>query len=56
MRKLNKKELINIHGGFKLSGAVLQSGRLFVLAFYDIGVGVGSAIRRFSKRNYCPLN
>ena len=37
MRKLNKKELININGGFKLSGAVLQYGRLFVLAFYDIG-------------------
>ena len=54
MRKLNKNELININGGFKISGAILQYGRLFVLAFYDIGVG--SAIRRFSKRNYCPIN
>ena len=56
MRKLNKNELININGGFKISGAILQYGRLFVLAFYGIGVGVGSAIRRFSKRNYCPIN
>ena len=40
MRKLNKNELININGGFKISGAILQYGRLFVLAFYDIGVGI----------------
>lgn len=56
MKKLNNNELINVNGGLRITGAILQYGRLALQSIYNVGVGLGSAIRRLTAKSYCPIN
>lgn len=56
MEVLNKNELMKVNGGISLSGALLNYGRQAFQAVYNVGVALGSAIRRIITGNYCPVN
>jgi len=53
MKKLEKNEMLNIHGGANLSSAVLNALMRTVSVMFSLGQAVGSAIRRTVGKNYC---
>lgn len=52
MIELNKKELNQINGG-AISGAIVSSIIRGVNLIFDIGKGLGSAVRRLVTGKYC---
>lgn len=56
MSKLDNYELENVVGGSTtISGTVLNAFVNIIKFLYEAGEGVGSAIRRVSENNLCPL-
>lgn len=54
MKKLTKQELLNLQAG-GISGAMISSFVRGINALLDLGRSLGTAIRRVSGRNICPL-
>ena len=54
MKNLTNDELMNISGG-GLTAAFLTATAKLVNTVYDIGRAFGSAIRRISSGNVCPV-
>ena len=52
---LTKDDLLNIKGGAGISGTVINGIVRGINSFLDLGRTVGSAIRRISEGNVCPL-
>lgn len=55
MRVLNDNELDSIYGGATISGTVINAFTNIIKVLFDAGHSVGSAIRRISENNLCPL-
>jgi len=52
---LNDNELLNVIGGFNLTGAILGSLIRGVNSFLELGRSLGSAIRRITSNKICPI-
>jgi hypothetical protein len=50
---MKKEELYNVRGGFSFSASGLNAIVRGVNALYNLGVALGSAIRRAIKRKVC---
>ena len=55
MKELNKNELMNIEGGFSISGSIINAFTSAVKAVVDLGRSFGSSIRRIATNNLCKL-
>lgn len=56
MNKLDNEKLENIvGGGSTITGTILSAFTNIIRILYDAGEGVGSAIRRLSENELCPL-
>ncbi len=56
MNIINDENLVNIKGGStSVSSTVINACVNLIETIYDIGRGVGSAIRRFVDGELCPL-
>lgn len=56
MSKLDNEKLENIVGGSStITGTILSAFTNIIRILYDAGEGVGSAIRRLSENELCPL-
>lgn len=50
-----ERSLLEITGGLKLSGAVINAFVSSVKIIYEIGQALGSSIRRTKDKKLCPL-
>lgn len=55
MKELDNKELMNIEGGFSITGSIINAFTSAVKAIVDLGRSLGSSIRRISSNNLCKL-
>lgn len=56
MSKISDNELCEIRGGTtSISSGIINAFTNIIKVLYDAGHGVGSAIRRFSEKELCPL-
>ena len=56
MSKLDNEKLENIvGGGSTITGTILRAFTNIIKILYDAGEGFGSAIRRLSENELCPL-
>lgn len=53
--ELNKNQLLNVVGGISISGTLINSIVRGINAILDLGRSFGTAIRRISSKNVCPL-
>ena len=53
--ELNKQQLVSVVGGVSISGTLINSIVKGVNAFLDLGRSIGTAIRRVTSGNICPL-
>lgn len=56
MKKTNEKELEQIIGGTNFTGALVNSLVSLMQTIMDTGNRIGSAIRRITEGNMCPLD
>ena len=55
MIELKKEELLEINGGVNWSAALFNSAARAIETIMDVGRSLGSAIRRLTNGNICPL-
>lgn len=55
MVKLEKKDLVNVEGGLKLSASLFNSLAKGVNTLLNLGRSLGSSIRRIGSNNLCPI-
>ena len=55
MNRIDDCILETIVGGASISGTILNAFTNIIRILYEAGSGVGSAIRRLSENNLCPL-
>lgn len=55
MRKLKNTELLNIVGGFSITGVLINAFTSAGKFIYETGRNFGSSLRRISSNNLCPL-
>lgn len=55
MIKVSSEELNSIYGGNTISGTVINAFTNVIKILHDAGHSFGSAIRRISENNLCPL-
>ncbi len=53
--KLNSNELINIYGGWSISGTLLNSISKAVSYIFEFGRTIGSSIRYAKEKKICKL-
>lgn len=53
--ELNKKELLCVVGGISITGTFINAIAKGISAILDLGRSLGTAIRRVSAKNICPL-
>lgn len=53
---LEKEELLNIVGGISITASLINSLYRGVNSILELGRSLGSAIRRISGGNMCPLS
>lgn len=53
--ELDKKELLSIAGGISITGTFINAIAKGINAILDLGRSLGTAIRRTSANNLCPL-
>lgn len=56
MKKIDNLELDKVVGGESISGSVINAFINIIKVLMDAGRSVGSAIRRVSEGNLCPLD
>lgn len=56
MQKLDKKELLQIVGGIKITAALLSSIVRGINSLMELGRSVGSALRRGQEGKLCPIS
>lgn len=57
MQTLTRKELLEVNGGaFTINGTYLNSIIRGINAILELGRSLGSAIRRASGHNICPIS
>lgn len=55
MRKLEKREMLNIEGGTSITGSMLNAFYKIIGTIYSIGESLGSFIRRTVEKNMCDI-
>ena len=55
MKQLNNTELLAIIGGVTISGAFINSIASGITKMLDLGRSLGTAIRRVTGNNLCPI-
>ena len=55
MYTLNNSELLNIVGGFSITGVLINALTSAAKFIYETGRNFGSSLRRISSNNLCPL-
>ncbi len=53
--RLSKKELLEVDGGIKITGVILNGALKAINIFTDLGRALGSAIRRMSTNSMCRV-
>ena len=53
--ELNKTELLKIAGGISITGTFISALAKGIGVIVDLGRSLGTAIRRASSKNLCPL-
>ena len=53
--KLSKGELLSIVGGISITGTFINAIARGINSIIDLGRSLGTAIRRVSANNLCPL-
>lgn len=53
--ELNRNQLLNIVGGFSISGTLINAFVRGINSILDLGRSIGTAIRRMQNGNICPL-
>ena len=56
MIELKKEELLKIEGGINITGTLINAWVRGINALLDLGRSLGTAIRRVSSNNICPLS
>lgn len=56
MRKLTKKEMLNLYGGGTITGAFLSSLIKGINTILELGRSLGSAIRRGTGGRMCSIS
>lgn len=56
MKKIDHLELDKVVGGESISGSVISAFTNIIKLLMDAGRSVGSAIRRVTEGNLCPLD
>lgn len=52
---MKSEELLEIHGGFNISGAHLSYIPKLITSVFDLGRSLGSSIRRSVSGKLCPI-
>ncbi|MDD3392436.1 MAG: hypothetical protein PHE54_02745 [Bacilli bacterium] len=55
MEKLNKEQLLMVCGGLSISATLINSLARGINTLLNLGRSLGSAIRRVTEKNICPL-
>lgn len=55
MHEVGKKELVQVVGGVSISGTLINSFSTVLKTVYSLGKSLGSALRRISANDLCPL-
>lgn len=55
MRELNIDTLVQINGGFNISGALINYVTKAFKLVFDLGRALGSSIRRIGRNEFCPV-
>lgn len=53
--KLSKKELLNVVGGSKISGTLINAFTAAFKTLYGFGQNFGSSVRRIARKKLCSL-
>lgn len=53
MKKIDEDELLDIIGGFSITGTIINAFTSAAKFVFQVGVSLGSAIRRLSGNNLC---
>lgn len=53
--QLSEKELLSVVGGISITGTFINAIAKGINAIIDLGRSFGTAIRRVSANNLCPL-
>lgn len=55
MINLEKRDLVNVEGGLKLSASLFNSLAKGINTILNLGRSLGSSIRRIGSNNLCPI-
>ena len=55
MKKVSNKNLDVIVGGATITGSIINAFTSIIKTITDIGIGIGSSIRRIKEHKLCPL-
>jgi len=55
LREISEEELLTIVGGGELTASIINALTNVLKLLYEVGNGLGSAIRRIGEGNLCPL-
>lgn len=53
---MDRNELLEIYGGFNISGSFINSLVRGINALLDLGRSLGTIIRRAGTKNICPIS
>jgi hypothetical protein len=56
MVRMNNDELIQVIGGFNITGAIMASIVKGLNTFLDLGRSLGTSFRRVSSNKLCPIS
>lgn len=56
MKRMSNEELMEITGGFNLTGAIMASIVKGINTFLDLGRSLGTSFRRVSTNKLCPVS
>ena len=55
MKKISEEQLDLVSGGSTISGTVINAFTNIIKVLHDAGHSFGSAVRRITENNLCPL-
>lgn len=55
MKEIEAKKLLEIKGGFDITGTILNAIVSGIKTIFEIGKSIGSAVRRIESNNLCSF-
>ena len=55
MKRLNKKQLLYIDGGFSISGTIINAFTSGIKTVLEVGRSLGTALRRVKEDKMCAI-